>query len=65
MISFHGRHIIEYMSATSVELFDSLTDAQILDEWRGIEAARRELEQRECAVIAQVSTRSLTSIASM
>ena len=62
MISFPGRHIIECMSAASVELFDTLTDAQILDEWRGIEAARRELEQRECAVIAQVSTRSLAFV---
>jgi len=50
------------MSATSVELFDSLTDAQILERLRDIEAARRELEQRECAIIAQVSTRSLAFV---
>jgi hypothetical protein len=50
------------MSAPPIESFDSLSDAQVLDGLRAIESDRRELEQREAALLGQVRTRSLAFV---
>jgi hypothetical protein len=50
------------MSAPPIESLDSLSDAQVLDGLRTIERDRRELEQREAALLGQVRTRSLAFV---
>ena len=47
------------MSAPTIDSLESLTDAQVLEEWRAIERTRRELEAREVLLIAQVDQRGL------
>jgi len=47
------------MSARSVEYFDSLTDAQVLQRLREIERGRRQFEIEEAALTGQVRSRGL------
>ncbi len=47
------------MSAPPIDSLEWLTDAQVLEEWRAIERAGRELEAREVLLIAQVDRRGL------
>src|ERR1700749_871553 len=50
------------MSASVSGSLDSLTDAQVLDQLRGVEADRRRLEIREAGLVGQVRRRGLAFV---